>query len=870
MWLTFPFIPLAYSDNLKRSLHIAQAVAHEYRQEHYAAPHLLTALLHNEIGLASWLVAMLDKDIHYLREWAEVRLEDQPKAARPPEMPTPDPSVKQVLEMAELVALQLSRDQTDPLATLAALLRPGLAFTAEQLKSLPLTQKELMDAAQAEIPAPSPTAEGTEPGSPAAASPAGKSGALATYCTDKTAQARNGKLDPIVGRDREIRLVAEILGRRTKPNVLLIGEPGVGKSALVEGFAQQIALGLVPVHLREVTLFELDLGTLVAGASYKGEVEDRIKKVLTELKHYTRAILFIDEIHVLLDPKGSAGSGIAQLLKPELARGELTVIGATTNDEYRQYIEKDEAFNRRFDIVRVEEPTVMVAERMLERVLPIYATHHGLTLGEGTIGEAVRLAKRYLKDRQLPDSAIDLVDRTMAAIRMLDEQAVAGLTQLQTDFEALVARRDELAEPDYLRELRWFLYQVQNQVSQLWLNQLENEQQPETLETSAELETYLREMLAAVLTLADTRKDSVEKHDIAAIVSGKTGIPLGKLQSNEREKLLRMDQILQQRVVGQEYAVRAMCAAILESRSGLTKAGQPIGSFFLLGPTGTGKTELAKALADFLFNDESFLIRFDMSEFKEEHSAALLYGAPPGYVGYEEGGLLVNKIREKPYSVVLFDEIEKAHPSVFDIFLQILDEGKLHDRLGREGDFSNAVILFTSNIGSEQISTAFQAGRVPAAPELMETMSRHFRPEFLARLTEIVPFAPISAENVGRIFDIHLRPLLEQLRRQGITLSLSPEAREHLAMSGFTPRYGARPITGVIRSQLRRPISRLIISGEARQGTQLALHKAEDSEEVTWTTTQETAAPLDAAAEPSAAKVAAVPAGESGETAENA
>jgi ATP-dependent Clp protease ATP-binding subunit ClpB len=825
---------VAYSDTLQRSLHIAQAVAHEYRQAHYGAPHLLTALLHNEIGLASWLVAVLDKDIHYLREWAEVRLEDEPKAARPPEQPTPDATVQQALELADLVALQLAREQPDALCALAALLRPGLAFSTEQLKSLPLTQKEILDAAQAERPAPTTPAAGAATADGPA--PTRTGGALATYCTDKTAQARAGKLDPIVGRDREIRLVAEILGRRTKPNVLLIGEPGVGKSALVEGFAQQIALGLVPVHLREVTLFELDLGTLVAGASYKGEVEDRIKKVLTELKQYTRAILFIDELHVLLDPKGSAGSGIAQLLKPELARGELTVIGATTNDEYRQYIEKDEAFNRRFDLVRVEEPSVVVAERMLERVLPIYAAHHGIALGEGTVGEAVRLAKRYLKDRQLPDSAIDLVDRTMAAIRMLDEQAVAGLLALQTEFEALTAHRGELGEADYLRELRWFLYQVQNQVSQLWLNQFENEQQPDKLETSAELETYLRELLAAVLTLADTKKESVEKQDIAAIVSGKTGIPLGKLQSNEREKLLRMDEVLQQRVVGQDGAVRALCAAILESRSGLTKAGQPIGSFFLLGPTGTGKTELAKALADFLFNDEAFLIRFDMSEFKEEHSAALLYGAPPGYVGYEEGGLLVNKIREKPYSVVLFDEIEKAHPSVFDIFLQILDEGKLHDRLGREGDFSNAVILFTSNIGAEQVSKTFASGGTPSSADLLETMSRHFRPEFLARLTEIVPFAPISEENVGRIFDIHLRPLLEQLRRQGITLTLSPEARQHLALSGFTPKYGARPITGVIRSQLRRPISRLIISGEARPGTTLALTQPEGSTELLWTT----------------------------------
>ncbi|MCC3158598.1 ATP-dependent Clp protease ATP-binding subunit [Hymenobacter sp. 15J16-1T3B] len=839
---------MSYSDSLKRALHIAQAVAHEHRHPHYSAPHLLLALLHNEVGLASWLVAVLDKDIHYLREWAEVRLEEQPKAARPAESPSPDARVQQALEMAELVALQLSRDNTDPLSTLAALLKPELAFTTEQLKSLSLSQKEVLDAALQETPALA-AAPAADAGSAAPSSPAPKGGALATYCTDKTAQARAGKLDPIVGRDREIRLMAEVLGRRTKPNVLLLGEPGVGKSALVEGFAQQIVQGLVPVHLREVTLFELDMGTLVAGASYKGEVEDRIKKVLGEIKQYTRAILFIDEIHVLVDPKGSAGSGIAQLLKPELARGELTVIGATTQDEYRQYIEKDEAFNRRFDVVRVEEPTITVAERMLERVLPLYAVHHNLVIGEGTIGEAVRLAKRYVKDRQLPDSAIDLVDRTMAAIRMLDEQAVAGLGQLQADFEALTARRDELEEADYLRELRWFLYQLQNQVSQLWLNQVENEQQPDALETSAELQRYLHEVLRTVLALAETRKDRVEKQDVAAIVSGKTGIPLGKLQSNEREKLLRMDQVLQKRVVGQNHAVAAICAAILESRSGLTKAGQPIGSFFLLGPTGTGKTELAKALADFLFNDESFLIRFDMSEFKEEHSAALLYGAPPGYVGYEEGGLLVNKIREKPYSVVLFDEIEKAHPSVFDIFLQILDEGHLSDRLGREGDFSNAVILFTSNIGAEQIAAAFAEGQPPASADLLETMTRYFRPEFLARLTEIVPFAPISEANVARIFDIHLRPLVEQLRRQGITLELSPAARQHLALAGFTPKYGARPITGVIRQQLRRPISRLIISGEARPGTTLALDKPADSDTLVWTTTHAE----DAAPEPEAA-----------------
>ncbi|WP_022822349.1 ATP-dependent Clp protease ATP-binding subunit [Hymenobacter norwichensis] len=842
---------MAYTDELKRALHIAQAVAHEYRHEYYAAPHLLMALLHNEIGLASWLAVDLDKDIHYLREWVEVRLEGLPKATRPPEMPAADKDLKPVLEVADLVALQLAKDQTDPLCALAALLRPGLVYTPEQLKSLPLTQREVVEAAEPDAMQPVAVGADGHESAPLTdrASPVGKAGALATYCVNKTEQAAAGKLDPIVGRDAETRQMAEILGRRTKPNVLLVGEPGVGKSALVEGFAQQIVLKKVPTHLQQVTLFELDLGTLVAGASYKGEVEDRIKSVLSEIKQYTRAILFIDEIHALLDPKGSAGSGIAQLLKPELARGEITVIGATTNDEYRQYIEADEAFNRRFDVLRVEEPSVVVAERMVASVLPYYASHHGLQVGAGTVEEAVRLAKRYIKDRQLPDSAIDLVDRTMAAIRMLDDHAGAELLQLQQDFEQLAEAHRDFPEPERLKELRWFLYQVQNQVSHLWLNQLDQEQQPDTLETSEALETYIRELLASVIELSATKKDSVERADIAAVVSGKTGIPLGKLQSNERDKLLNMDQTLQQRVVGQNHAVKALCEAILESRSGLTKAGQPIGSFFLLGPTGTGKTELAKSLADFLFNDESFLIRFDMSEFKEEHSAALLYGAPPGYVGYEEGGMLVNKIREKPYSVVLFDEIEKAHSSVFDIFLQILDEGRLHDRLGREGDFSNAVILFTSNIGSEQIIKSFGEGQIPATNTLMETMSRHFRPEFLARLTEIVPFAPISEENVVQIFDIHLRPLQEQLRRQGITLNLSDDARTHLALSGFTPRYGARPIKGVIRQQLRRPISRMIIAGEASKGTVISLDKASEAEELTW---QVQAAPSEAAEEPMA------------------
>ncbi|GHB52047.1 ATP-dependent Clp protease ATP-binding subunit [Persicitalea jodogahamensis] len=815
------------TQTLQYAFTVAQSLAREYRQEYYGAPHLLRAVLHNDVGLASELV-MADIDAGYLGEWAEVRLEESPKSLRVPEQPDADAAARATLELAELIALQLNRD-TDPLCVLAALLKPGLAFSTDQLKSFPVTQNQVMALGISMVDAEKndhkkSTSNGSEPAakpsSPAATGGAGR------FLTDKTTRAAEGKTDPVLGRDRETRQMAEILGRRSKPNVLLIGEPGVGKSALVEGFAQLINQKKVPQLLQNARLLELDTGALVAGASYKGEVEERLKGILQELKSYDKAILFVDEIHVLLDPKGSVGPGVAQLLKPELARGELTLIGATTPEEFRKYIEKDEAFSRRFEVLIVEEPDEPTAIRMIEHVLPAYEAHHGLTIAPGTAAEAVRFSKRYMKERRLPDAALDLLDRTMAAMKLMDEVSLRELDALQADLDALAA----MEEAEGQHELRWLLRQLPHRLSPLLLGQLEMPQNSE-LETADQLRQHLTAQLDALHLLANHHSQATEgevkrqvgKTEVAAVVAHKTGIPLGKLQTTERDRLLGMEEILKRRVIGQDGAVKALSDAILESRSGLIKAGQPIGSFFLLGPTGTGKTEIAKALADFLFNDESFLIRFDMSEFKEEHSAALLYGAPPGYVGYEEGGLLVNKIRQKPYSVVLFDEIEKAHPSVFDLFLQILDEGKLHDRLGKEGDFSNAVILFTSNIGQERIIEEFGEGSLPNSTDLMEIMARHFRPEFLARLTEIVPFAPISEENVVRIFNLHLRGLTDLLQKQGIALTLSPEATQHVALQGFTPRYGVRPLKGVIRNQLRRPISRMIVSGEVGKGDTLHL-----------------------------------------------
>ena len=419
--------------------------------------------------------------------------------------------------------------------------------------------------------------------------------------------------------------------------------------------------------------------------------------------------------------------------------------------------------------------------------------------------------------RSLPDAAIDLLDRTMASVKFAANTATTDLKKLDEALASLLDKKEETL--DLLGELKWFHKELNNKVSHVLTGQLDDETDINTLETAEAVADYLKDVLARLTKLAEDIKSHVDKTDIAAMIAHKTGIPIGKLGGQERERLMGMEAILQKRVVGQDHAIKSLSEAILEARSGLNKQGQPIGSFFLLGPTGTGKTEVAKSLAEFLFQTESAMIRFDMSEFKEEHSAALLYGAPPGYVGYEEGGVLVNKIRQQPYAIVLFDEIEKAHPSVFDIFLQILDEGKMHDRLGKEGDFSNAVILFTSNIGAETIIQSFAKDVIPKSNDLLEIMANHFRPEFLARLTEIVPFAPISEKNVVKIFEIHVKSLHKSLERQGITLEVTPEAKEKIALMGFTPRYGARPLTGMIRTQLRRPLSKMIIAGEISKGS---------------------------------------------------
>lgn len=745
---------LNINETVQGVIRISKSVAREYGNASYAPAHLLYALMHKEIGLRSF-VESLGKDADYLREWAEVRIEEYPKEASAGDI-VPGAQVHDLFEQADNIRLKWGLLEINPLCLLAAIATPGAGFTADELRSFPIREREIHDlflsgthtASKSAVPLSSVTMEDD----PVWAAPAGN---LDKYCLDKTALAAEKKIYPITCREHETRMMMEILGRLGKPNVLIIGDAGVGKTAMVDGLACSIAAGTVPQYLKEVAIFELDTGTLIAGATYKGEIEERLKGIIKELEAHGNAILFIDEIHTLIDPK-SGNSGAASILKPELSKGNITVIGATTIDEYRKLIEPDHAFSRRFEVLQVAEPDTASAVNMIESALERYENFHGIKVDTSILPECVELARRYVRERRLPDSAIDLIDRTLSSVKLANQ----------------------------------------------------------TCEEGQEV-------------------GCITSRELVSVVSAFTGIPIGKIEAGEKEKLLHMEDLLRKRVVGQDNALKALTDAILESRSGMNKPGQPIGSFFLLGPTGTGKTELAKALAEALFNDEKAMIRFDMSEFKEEHSAALLYGAPPGYVGYEEGGLLVNKIRRQPYAVVLFDEIEKAHSSVYDIFLQIMDEGKLHDRLGKEGDFSNSIVLFTSNVGSEWLTKQINEGKKPSTTDIMDVMANYFRPEFLARLSEIVPFAPINEDMLIRIFEIQMKGVVELLNKQGIRIELSDEAKKKLAFRGFTPKYGARQVAGTIRNYIRRPISKMIIGGSIADGDTLTVDLAENGD-IIW------------------------------------
>ncbi|PTQ11006.1 ATP-dependent chaperone ClpB [Sphingomonas oleivorans] len=838
-----------FTDRTKGFLQSAQTVAIRMNHQRIAPEHFLKALLEDKEGMAANLIRAAGGSPEAALRETDAALAKHPAvtgggAQQPPGL---DNDMVRVLDSAE----QIAEKAGDSYVTVERLLLALTLATGTAAGKALASAGVRADALNARINA----LRGGRTADSASAED--RYEALKKYARDLTEAAREGKLDPVIGRDEEIRRTIQILARRTKNNPALIGEPGVGKTAIAEGLALRIANGDVPDGLKDRRLMALDMGSLIAGAKYRGEFEERLKGVLDEVKGAEgEIILFIDEMHTLIGAGKSEGAmDASNLLKPALARGELHCIGATTLDEYRKYVEKDPALQRRFQPVFVGEPTVEDTIAILRGLKEKYELHHGVRIADSAIVAAATLSNRYITDRFLPDKAIDLMDEAASRLRMEVESKPEQIESLDRRIIRLKIEREALkketdfASKDRLANLEHELAQLEQQSAELtqrWQAekekihaetkikeqldqariQLEQAQRSGDLAKAGELsygvipslERRLAEAQAA--SQSAMLREEVTSEDIASVVSRWTGIPVDKMLEGEREKLLHMEEALGRRVIGQEEAVKAVSAAVRRARAGLQDPGRPLGSFLFLGPTGVGKTELTKALAEFLFDDSAAMVRIDMSEFMEKHSVARLIGAPPGYVGYEEGGVLTEAVRRRPYQVVLFDEVEKAHHDVFNILLQVLDDGRLTDGQGRTVDFANTLIILTSNLGSQFIANLPDDQPVESVePQVMEVVRAHFRPEFLNRLDEIILFHRLGPQHMGPIVDIQVAHVQRLLKDRKIALSLTEAARAWLGRVGYDPIYGARPLRRAVQKYLQDPLADAILRGDVPDGS---------------------------------------------------